>query len=119
MLACLQDNFDIVRILRGYEADLNHADDVGITVLHVACGFSTNKELMNYLVRNGADVDKVTSNRETILHVAALRGNISGMEFSISRGVDVNSLEGQIQIHRVALICIDPSFIWTLLLLRS
>ena len=92
MLACLQDNFDIVRVLRGYEADLNYANDVGITALHVACGYSKNKELMNYLVRNGADVNEVSIREETILHFAAQSGNIAGMEFSISRGVDVNTL---------------------------
>ena len=91
MHACFRDDFDIVRILRGYKADFNQANAGGSTALHIACGFSKNKELMNYLVENGADVDKVTSNRYTILHFAAQFGNISGMEFSISRGVDVNS----------------------------
>ena len=90
MHACKNDNFAIVRLLRGYEADLNHIDVDGMTALHLACEHSKNKALMNYLVKYGADINGAKG-QETILHSAARGGNISGMEFSISHGIDVNS----------------------------
>ena len=89
--ACLNDHFNVVRILRGYEVDFNRVDEFGITPLHAACMKSKNQELMEFLVRQGAFFSFTRSGTgKTILHSAAEVGNVDGIEFSLTQGFDVD-----------------------------
>ena len=90
-VACIYDRFSIIRHLRGFEVDMNAADNWGGTPLHAACRNSKNPDLLDYLVRQGASVDAVFSWGTTILHLAAVTGNVTGIEFALARGVHVDA----------------------------
>lgn len=92
--ACFYDRFCIARVLRGFEVDVDRADRRGFTPLHAACMTSKNPELFNYLVRQGASIYAVTSLGRTILHVAARKGNVVGIRFALSQGMDVDVRAG-------------------------
>ena len=91
LLASLMTHFSIVRVLCGFDANVNFADKTGVTPLHAACMKSKNVELMNFLVRQGAAINSVTSLGRTILHGAVETGNEVGVRFALGQGVNVDA----------------------------
>ena len=107
--ACEGDHFDVVRLLSGYEADVNHVDARGQTALHAACRYARNKDVMSYLVRRGADAYRRDSAGNSLLHSAAEGNNLDGIEFCLERLMDVNgvNLRGQTPLLLAAKSCKD------------
>ena len=110
--ACEGDHFDVVRLLVGYEADVNRVDARGQTALHAACRHALgNKDVMAYLVRRGADVTRRDSAGNSLLHAAAEGNNLEGIEFCLERRgvVDVNAVNlcGQTPLLLAARVCKD------------
>ena len=89
--ACRNDHFPIIRILTAYEADVNIESLHGHTPLQLLCMFSRNREMMDFLVRRGADVGKPTVNGDNILHLATRADNFEGMKFALDNNIDINS----------------------------
>jgi len=105
-----KSHLDVLRVLNGFGADLNHADRDGATPLHAACQWSGDERVMKYLVDNGAVPSLRDSAGNSILHSAAALGNREGIEFSIRRGIDVHSrnCRGQTPLIVAAFGCRDP-----------
>ena len=93
-------NFAPLESLLSNGADINAVCNNGRTILHLAvhhhntpcrnCEGSKSEELMECLIKHGADVMVRGKLGESILHLAAAGRNITGINFAIRHGVDVN-----------------------------
>jgi len=103
MYACQLDHFQIVKVLVGWEANVNFKDRYGQTPLMVACHYSKNPLLMAYLVDYGADTNSI-SKFGNILHAAISNGNDVGLTFSLSFvNIDDTNPAGMTSLHMAAL----------------
>jgi len=72
-------------------ADVNASNSfMGWTSLHVACGFNTKLELVDYLILSGADVNKADNNGRRPIHMVA-KGHKNDIVLRLlEAGCDVN-----------------------------
>ncbi|XP_056005859.1 putative ankyrin repeat protein RF_0381 isoform X2 [Ostrea edulis] len=82
-------NVEILQLLADKEADINHKDNNGWNILHVACETS-NFEMSRYIIKTYRyllhSVDNTGWN--AALH-AAVRGNVEMLQHLVDNGVDV------------------------------
>lgn len=78
--------------------DLNDKDRDGCTPLH----FANSKDVAEFLIAGGADVNAMNNSASTPLHYAAWRGDTDVVEMLLARGVDVNAKNrfGLTPLHR-------------------
>ena len=71
--------------------------------LHCATFFTTSNEILDSLIKAGADVKTKDSLGETALHAAAAKGNYRTAEYLIKHGADVNVVDkyGMTPLHVV------------------
>jgi len=99
-IACFIDRLDIVRVLIEFHADVNATNNYGCTPLHVACEKSKNRSLPDFLHAQGARPLILTNDGRSILHVAASRGNLSGISFALQFcDVNLRNKDGQTPLH--------------------
>lgn len=86
--AAFTGNLEKIRELLDDGMDINNKDNIfGITPLHWAC----SKEMAQFLIENGADINATDTNGETPLHMASGNGQIEVVSLLIENGADVNA----------------------------
>ncbi|CAL8129080.1 unnamed protein product [Orchesella dallaii] len=81
--------------------DFNAISDTGNTVLHFAVSTRRSCRLLESLIRAGADVNKTTYLNRTLLHLAAIAGNLDAARCLIEHGcaVDLKDDENNKPLH--------------------
>ncbi|XP_062580844.1 putative ankyrin repeat protein RF_0381 [Saccostrea cucullata] len=95
-IACLKGMYDACEyLLTKYPQLLDVKDKKGYTVLHYACA-NGDRKLISFLIEKGLDIDALTNNGESVLHIACLCEN----------GLDINTLtnNGESVLH-IACLC--------------
>ncbi|KLP20609.1 endocytosis ankyrin repeat protein Nuc-2 [Fusarium fujikuroi] len=95
-----QEIYEMIKFLQDYGADIEAKDPNGITPVLWACQ-KGNVAVLGALVRAGASIRAIDSNRKGIVHVAALSNNLDVVHYLAEqdlgeidpqlRGVDQNS----------------------------
>ncbi|AIL65860.1 Ankyrin repeat protein [Rickettsiales bacterium Ac37b] len=98
--AVLNDNKETVITLIEHGTDVNAEENNGEAPLH----YARSEETVTALIEGGANVYSTTARKETILHTAALYGNIKVISTFIRHGIDVNSKtdNGRTPLHYAA-----------------
>ena len=94
----------LVKKLLKEGADLEAKDDFEGTPLWDALYCHASEEIVNLLLRNGADAFVVNTDRMTALHVTAQNDNTSVMQQLIEKGLSVNAQDrfNQTPLHLAA-----------------
>lgn len=74
-LACMQENFAICERLIVAKADVNHVDPQKRTPLLKAARHNSKQEILQLLLKHGANPDIADEDMNTPLHFAAIRGS--------------------------------------------
>ena len=83
---------EITKYLIKMGAKVNHKSGRhNSTALHVAAYRCDNAEIINLLIRNGAEIDIKNDQSETPLMLASENGNIKAMKVLIDNGANVNA----------------------------
>mgnify|MGYP006291243703 CR=1 FL=1 len=85
----LSENWDEVERMIKNKADVNAKNEMGVTVLMIACSFE-KKEIVELLIEKGADVNAESLSYETPLTMSINGGNIEITRLLINNGADVN-----------------------------
>ena len=104
-VAVRKGNLKAVESLLAAGADVNAADILGRTALHVAC-FYNRKQIAELLIAHGADVKARDSDGLTPLHAAVLAANPEIATLLLAKGADVNAQTetGMTPLHLTAAI---------------
>ena len=81
----------VVKALIEASADVNKADNDGVTPLHSAALVGL-EAVVNVLIEAGADVNETSNNGDTPLSSAAWKGHDAVVKVLIEAGADVNKL---------------------------
>ena len=88
--AAAMDNFEMVKLLVQYGADINHTTETNSTSLRTAC-YNGNEAMARYLIENGADVNIAKRNNETNLMLSVCRGHLNIVSYLVDElKCDVN-----------------------------
>jgi ankyrin repeat protein len=88
--ACIRNNFPLVKLMvEKYKANLNISYEKGKTLLTICSGFSSI-EILDYLMKHGADVNKANNNGQTPLFFAVKRGDEKCVSFLLDMGADIH-----------------------------
>ncbi|XP_065565753.1 uncharacterized protein LOC136030611 [Artemia franciscana] len=97
----LNNHVDVVKIFLEKELNVDSNETMGgFTSLHISAERG-HLELVNFLLKNKADVNRRTDRDVTPLHLAALNGHLLVVKALIQKGADVNALviEGCTPLH--------------------
>ncbi len=83
--------YPLVVLLLNNGADVNSTNDNGYTVLHTACMLNVDLQIVEELVKRGADVNARTGNNLTPLFYCIHSYNFDAIRFLVENGADVNS----------------------------
>jgi ankyrin repeat protein len=86
------NKLNIVKLLVKSSINLETRDRCGQTALHVACAVDINPEIINILLRAGANINSTSIELYTPLHVAADNGKIKQLKILISAGANLNQV---------------------------
>ncbi len=87
--AARKGNFAAVKdLLTKYPDMMNVRDTGGRNLLHVA---NNSSELVEYLIKNGLDIEAQTSSRWRPLHSQAYKGHMAGVELLLEHGADIEA----------------------------
>lgn len=85
---------DIVKILvnnvQNRLGALSIVDKKGNTLLHHAVRWGCGRDVLNFLVKNGVDINAKNKNDVASIHIAAKYGNIDHISFFIEKGENLN-----------------------------
>jgi ankyrin repeat protein len=86
--------------------NLNHQDKDGYSCLHVSV-INGNTLLVEYLIKNGADVNITDSEMHSVLHWAVVTGHVPILDILISNKADPETadIHGAYPIHYAAQMC--------------
>ncbi|MEM6515766.1 MAG: ankyrin repeat domain-containing protein [Bacteroidota bacterium] len=70
-LAAEKNNLDLFKRLQDFKIDINKKNDDGLTALHIAAMKAQNHDILNFLIKNGADKSIVTDFEETVYDLAS------------------------------------------------
>ncbi|XP_067685768.1 ankyrin-3-like [Haliotis asinina] len=83
--ACYGGNMEIVNyILIQNIVDINSKDDNGVTAVLVAASLG-NREVFDFLVRQGADILVADDDGQNILHLACQKGNVEMVKYILTK----------------------------------
>ena len=69
----------IVENLPNKDKDINNADSVGNSALHLAVTLKNVEEIINYLIKQGADINLCNDKKQTPLHLACGKNRIENV----------------------------------------
>lgn len=78
---------DIIELILEVSPVLLHARDEMGTLLHIACLFN-NKEMVEYFIKKGLDINSLNNRRQTPLYVAASRGRKDIVQILCAHGAN-------------------------------
>jgi len=85
----------VVKLLAAKNLDTINAKTVGETTpLYLACK-NGNVELCDWLIENGSDITKVTSENKTPLHTASFCGQLDVVKLLIKVGKCIHNVKGK------------------------
>ncbi|MBI1821157.1 MAG: ankyrin repeat domain-containing protein [Nitrospirae bacterium] len=95
MIALSMGQYEIAKLLIAHGADTNATTDDGTSVLHIAVGTSiigidTNKEIINSLLKRGAQVNSSRTGGGTPLMTASYSNDAEIVKILLNRGALVN-----------------------------
>jgi len=101
--AALAGDLDIVKFLFFKKSDI-HRNKI---ILHCAVRSptpKTRKDLVDFLMQNGADINAISSTRVTPLHTACHFGHLDMVKLLLKLGLNINAskLDGTIPIHKAS-----------------
>ena len=89
-MACERGDFDAARLLLDTGADVNRADEYGMTPLYIACA-KGHVNVARLLLDNGAAVDRANSfNGWTPLFIACWNGRVAAARLLLEKGAEVD-----------------------------
>jgi ankyrin repeat protein len=95
LCAVHQGHVQVVELLhRQWGADLSITHSDGDKVLHIAAA-SGSPDMLEYLLRNGLDVNAVTSRGATPVCVAALKQKLAAVQTLLDHGASTLAVDGQ------------------------
>ncbi|KAJ3325432.1 hypothetical protein HDV06_004291 [Boothiomyces sp. JEL0866] len=103
LLAVTNDYFAGVKMLIGFNADLNCTDSECNTIIHRSA-YLRSPKMIKYLLTKGARLDALKSDGSSALHVAAQVSNFEVCEIIINSkmvGVNLKNNEGMTALHKV------------------
>lgn len=115
LATAISSNFmDVAKALIMSGADVNTRVGKGSATVLMVAAAQDNVQVCDLLVKKGANIDAIVTNKDatnagyTALHIAASRGATLGIQYLLSKGVDVNATgyDGKdvIEILREALV---------------
>ncbi|NIO48660.1 MAG: hypothetical protein GTN73_04365 [Candidatus Aminicenantes bacterium] len=88
--AARKGDFTTVKYMLEKYPDMKNAKETGgWTLLHVAYN---NRELVEYLIQNGADIKARSDGQWTPLHSQAYKGNLEAVELLLEHGADIEAI---------------------------
>ncbi|CAF0976258.1 unnamed protein product [Rotaria sp. Silwood1] len=88
--AAATNNFEIVKLLVEYGANVNHTTKTNSTPLRSAC-YNGNIDMARYLIEHGADINISKENNDTNLAVSVYRKHLKMASYLVDElGCDVN-----------------------------
>jgi ankyrin repeat protein len=87
------DDLDIAKLLIGAGADVNAANDYGVTPLLLACSTSGDADMIDLLLKSKANLHTSSPTGETALMMAARTGSVKAVNVLLAAGADVNAKE--------------------------
>ncbi|XP_067685531.1 serine/threonine-protein phosphatase 6 regulatory ankyrin repeat subunit A-like [Haliotis asinina] len=95
--ACHGGNMEIVNYIRIQNiVDINSKDDEGMTAVLVAASLG-NREVLDFLVRQGADMLVADNDGQNILHLACKEGNVEIVKYILTKkllGINTKGIRG-------------------------
>jgi len=88
---CYSNNIKVVKYLLDYGMDVNDCTNKQNSPLHFA--EYASKELIEILIKNGANVNKQDSYGRTPLHCFKYTGNKEGIKLLLENGADINIVD--------------------------
>lgn len=103
---------DVLKLLIDHGADLNIKDKQGWTPLQHILNSYGNPTNAKILTDAGADVNTKNHSGQTIFHLAAIKKDISLIEYLLAKGIDVDSRdnEGQTPLYHAAALNKDDIY---------
>lgn len=86
--AVLNNQKELVSVITNKLCDVDATDNEGNSPLFYSVGKS--KDIMNTLLRAGADINGTNSDGKTALHQAVIKKNIESVKFLLENGANVN-----------------------------
>ena len=101
MLASHNGNVDAMNVLLRAGADRTIKDAVGDTWIHYAIRGGCSKEVLQFIIDKGADVNATNEENVTSLMLASKEGNVDAMNVLLSAGADrtIKDANGDTWIH--------------------
>lgn len=86
--AIINRNYQMVKLLLQFNAEINFVDNNNLTPLRLAAGLGT--DIMSLLIDHNADINYITSNDMTALKTTIRLNNIINLEILLKANADVN-----------------------------
>ncbi len=99
-------NVVIAEILMAYGANIHNSNKMGNTLLMHELTNSARTEIIDFLIRNGIDVNQKNRDGMTALMIAALNRHPHAVQMLIDNGADVNDVNG-LNMTALMMTCID------------
>ena len=92
--AAIGGSIDVLEYLVGIGYDINDKNQNGETVLHWACEYADNEDMVKHLTQKYPDLKhQLTVDGESTLHAAVAGGSIEVIEHLLSENLDVNQCD--------------------------
>ena len=88
MIACQKGNIDTINILLNAGANPHISDANGNTCLHYAVDADCSKEVLEAVIKHGADVNATNKNSRTALMIACQKGNTDTINVLLNAGAN-------------------------------
>ena len=101
MKACQMGNLDVINILLNAGLNLNIASIGGNTFLHFAVEEYCKREILQTIIKHGADVNAANKQNKTALYLACHKGNVDAINVLLRSGAhsSIASADGYTLLH--------------------
>ena len=90
MMACIKGNVGVVSVLLNARTDPNRVNADGDTCLHVAIRTNCSKDILQSLIKHGANVNATNKQNLTALMIACTKGNVDAISVLLNAKADPN-----------------------------